>query len=385
MHICHLITGLGTGGTPVMLRNVLAAARSSSMRFSVIGMIGDNTVGEQIAAMGIPVHRLGMRPGRPNPFGLWRLVRRLRNDPPDVIQTWLYHADLLGSVAARWCGRPPVAWNIRHATLTPGVDSRSTIWTARLCGRISRRSPAAIVCNTYSGRDVHIAAGYDASLFRIIPNGFDLTRFRPSESSRAEVRRELGIAAESPIVGLIARYSRLKGHDVFIRAMAGVARERPDVHFLLCGRDIAWSNRELAGLIEANGGRDRWHLLGPRNDVTNVQAALDVAVCPSNSEAFSNSLGEAMACGVPCLATNVGDSAEIVGDTGRIIPVGDVAALTSSALEILELTPSLREDLGRRARRRIEARYDIRRIAKQYVDLWTGLAKAAGGPARRAA
>lgn len=369
-HICHLITGLGAGGTPVMLRNVLRSLAGADLRFTAIGLIDDMAIGRDIEAIGVPVHTLGMTPGRPSASAVWRLVRLLRRDPPGLIQTWLYHADLLGSLAAKLCGRPPVIWNIRHATLTPGVDSRSTLWTAGLCARVSRRWPAAIVCNSHAGRKTHIDAGYDATKFEWIPNGFDVQRFQPSDAARIALRGELGVSSQTPLVGLVARFSHLKGHDIFVRAMAVVARERPDVHFVLCGRDIDASNRELAALIEPSGASERWHLLGERSDIPVIQAALDVATCPSRSEAFSNSIGEALACGVPCIASDVGDSASLVEGVGAVVPVGDSDTLARETLSILSLPADDRAELSARARHRIESNYSLPVVASRYDALW---------------
>jgi glycosyltransferase involved in cell wall biosynthesis len=311
-----------------------------------------------------------MKPGRVSLSGLVRLVKLLRGDPPDLIQTWLYHADILGSLAARWCGRPPVVWNIRHATLTPGIDSRSTLWAAKIGAWMSPWAPRAIVINTRAGREVHVAAGYDYSKLTLIPNGFDLERFRPSEEARASVRRDLGLPHETPLVGMIARYSRLKGQDVFIHGMQRVARSLPDVRFLMCGRDIDSSNTELAALIAESGFPNRFHLLGDRRDIPRLQAALDLAVCPSLSEAFSNSIGEALACGVPCVASNVGDSAQVIGTSGRIVPPGDPDALGRATTAFFRLPSEIRRMMSRDARQRIERDYDIHQVAWAYQDLW---------------
>jgi glycosyltransferase involved in cell wall biosynthesis len=384
MHICHLITGLGTGGTPVMLRKLLESLQGSSLRFTVIGMISDNAVGEQIEKLGIPVHRLGMRAGRPSARGIWQLMRLLKSDPPDLLQTWLYHADLLGSAVAPFCGRPPVVWNIRHATLTPGVDSRSTLLAARLGARLSWRSPRAVVINTESGKKVHIDAGYDPSRFEVLPNGFEVARFAPSVEARRQLRTELGLAIETPLVGLVARYSRLKGQDVFVRAMKDVAAQHPDLNFVLCGQDISWGNAELAAMIETTGCRGRWHLLGPRQDTPRIQAALDLAVCPSLSEAFSNSIGEALSCGVPCVASDVGDSALLIGEAGMLVPPGDATALAAATGSFFSLGEYQRFRLSQLAREQILQRFDIQGVAGRYERLWFEIANASKS-VRRAA
>ncbi|QDT56475.1 N,N'-diacetylbacillosaminyl-diphospho-undecaprenol alpha-1,3-N-acetylgalactosaminyltransferase [Caulifigura coniformis] len=381
MHVCHLITGLGIGGTPVMLAKLVEALHPR-VRFTVIGMTGDEGCAPRLRAMGVPVHTLGMNRGRPHPKALWRLCSLLRSDRPDVLQTWLYHADLMGLLAAKAVAGCPVVWNVRHATLTPGLDSRSTLLAARASAKLSSRGPSAIVVNSQTGLDVHVAAGYAATRMRLIPNGFDLSRFRPDDDARSALRQSLGLAASTPLIGLMSRYSTLKGQPTFVDAMNRLHAASPDAHFVLCGTDITPANAPLQSLVQSTACADRFHLLGERRDIAEIQASLDIAVSASTSEAFSNSIGEALACGVPVVTTNVGDSASLVGDAGRVVDIGDARAMAAACLNILQRTPEDRKELSRRARRRMEEHYEIGVIARRYHELWMSVIKASG---RRAA
>ena len=371
MRIAHVITGLGAGGTPVMLRKVLAAQQSlPGIESCVVGLIQDGPIAEQIRALGVPVTSLGMRPGVPDPRALWGLVRTLRAFRPDLIQSWLYHADLMSSLVRPWVGKSPVVWNLRHATLDPQHDSRSTIWTAKACAWLSRRSPARILVNTVSGRRVHAEHGYDDGKMQVVPNGFDLERFRPSTEARTEMRLALGIPEDTLLIGLVARFSGLKGQAVFIHAMGQVASQLPDAHFVLCGTNVTRENAVLSQWIAESGFPHRFHLLGERMDVERVHAALDVEVSASVSEAFSNSIGEALCCGVPCVVTNVGDSAWLIENAGRVIPAQDAPAMARACVEILSSPAVERAALSRCARQRMERSFDIHVIARQYHDIW---------------
>jgi len=372
MHVCHLITGLGVGGTPVMLSKIVRAL-SDRVRFTVIGMTADEGCAPAMRSLGVPVHTLDMHRGRPNPRALWRLISLLRGDRPDVLQTWLYHADLMGLFAARTAIRCPVVWNVRHATLTPGLDSRSTLLAAKASARVSRVGPSAIVVNSRTGLDVHVAAGYAASKMQLIPNGFDLDVFRPSDAARAKLRRELNLSEDTPLIGLMARYSSLKGQPTFIEAMRQVHGLRPDAQFVLCGTDITPANAELMSLVNTTGAAGQFHLLGERRDIADLQAAMDVAVSASTSEAFSNSIGEALACGVPVVTTDVGDSADLVGDAGRVVRVGDATGVARGCVEVLNLGDVERGELNRRARARMQANYEIGVIAERYLELWNSV------------
>ena len=371
MRIAHVITGLGAGGTPVMLRKVLAAQQSlPGIESCVVGLIQDGPIADQIRTLGVPVTSLGMRPGVPDPRALWGLVRTLRGFRPDLIQSWLYHADLMSSLARPWVGKPPVVWNLRHATLDPQHDSRSTIWTAKACAWLSRRSPARILVNTVSGRRVHAEHGYDDGKMQVVPNGFDLERFQPSTEARTEMRLALGIPEDTLLIGLVARFSDLKGQAVFIRAMGQVASQMPRAHFVLCGTNITAANTTLTQWVEETGYPQHFHLLGERMDVERVHAALDVEVSASVSEAFSNSIGEALCCGVPCVVTDVGDSAWLIENAGRVVPAQDAPAMTQACVDILSAPAMERVALSQCARQRMERSFDIHVIARQYHDIW---------------
>jgi glycosyltransferase involved in cell wall biosynthesis len=376
-------TGLSTGGAELMLYRLLAALDRSTFAPSVVSLLPAGPTAAKIAALGVPVRSLGMRPGVPDPRAAVRLARWLRREGPDVVQTWMYHADLIGGVAARLAGCRQVAWGLRQSTLDPHTSKRSTIWTARACARLSRLVPARIVCCSEASRRVHAALGYAPERMVVIPNGFDLAAYRPDPAARAVVRAELGLPADAPLVGLVARWDPQKDHQMFVWAAARVGDQHPAVHYLLCGDDITPANAALAEWIGAAGLGGRCHLLGPRDDMPRLTAALDVACSASASgEGFSNVLGEAMACGVPCAATDVGDAALIVGDTGRVVPPRDPAALAGALHELLALSPAARQALGQAARRRIEERFTLGACAARYAALYTALTARDGRPRR---
>ena len=212
--------------------------------------------------------------------------------------------------------------------------------------------------------------GFAAEKLVIIPNGFDLDRFRPDPAARDQVRRQLGLAPDTPLVGLVARYDPMKDHATFLHAAALLARERAEVHFVLCGERVDGGNAALVAQVVSLGLTQRCHLLGPRRDVPRIDAALDVAASSSISEAFPLAVGEAMCCGVPCAVTDVGDCGLIVGPTGRVVPPKDTAALANAWCELLALAPAERSALGLSARRRIQERYSIDAVSERYADLY---------------
>ncbi len=370
--ITHVITGLPVGGSQAMLQKLLAAMDREAWNPDVVSLRDENVVGARIAATGVTVRALGMREQPSALTAVPRLTRWLRQQRTDIVQTWLYHADLIGGLAA-WRARVPIVWGIRQSALDPRTNRRSTIWIARACARLSRRIPSRIVCCSEAARQYHAAMGYDPGRMVVIPNGFDVERFRPDPAARRSVRDELSIPPDAPLIGIVARFDPEKDHRTFVHAAGLLCRIRPKVHFLMCGEGIDDANVELTLWIREAGIEAHAHRLGLRDDVPRLTSALDVASLSSSGEGFPNAIGEAMASEVPCAVTDVGESRALVADTGRVVAPRDPAALATAWQDILTLTRDQRSTLGRRARQRIEAEFGIRGVAKQYADLYAGL------------
>ena len=246
-----------------------------------------------------------------------------------------------------------------------------TVWTARACARLSRWLPDRIVCCGEAAKRAHIELGYAADKMRVIPNGFDVAAFRPDPAARDSFRRELGLSDSVPLVALVARFNPQKDHRTFIEAAGRLHAIAPQIRFLLCGEEVTWGNPELAAWIDGARIRDCCCLLGRREDIPRLTAAVDVATSSSFSEAFPIAVGEAMACGVPCVVTDVGDSALMVGETGVVVPPRDPKALAAGWRKLLQETSRAgRVQLGLAARQRIAERYSMGKVAAQYEELY---------------
>ena len=371
--IIHVITGLNTGGAEMMLFKVLE--RLDRQRFSphVISLTSLGELAPRIAALGIPVEAVGMKPGIPNLLDFFRLVQILKRLNPDVVHTWMYHADLLGGLAARLAGVSAIGWCIRNSNLDKDKTRFSTRAVVGLCASISKWVPSCILSCSEKARQVHVACGYAAEKMVVVPNGFDLTRFKPDNDARLQIRAELGITDQTPLVGLIGRFDPQKNHAGFFEAAGVLHRHMPQVHFVLAGQGIDRDNAALMQAITQAGVLANTHLLGLRSDTPELMAALDVLASSSYGEAFPNVLGEAMACGVPCVVTDVGDSAYIVGDTGQVVASGDTTGLAAALEELLALPLSEKTVLGERARTRVAAHFEIGKVVQQYEDFYEGL------------
>lgn len=372
--VVHVINSFQFGGAERMLCNLVLRTDRDRFEPSVVSLIDDMTVAGPLLDAGIPIKVIGMRPGIPDPRGIAKLARHFWRVRPAVIQTWMDHSNLIGGMAARLAPRTPVVWGIHHSNHIKSLTKRSTLATVWAGGKLSRRLATRIVCCSEHARTMYAQRGYAEDRLAVIPNGFDTEAFRPDAAARANLRLELGIGPETPLVGLIARYDPFKDHETFLRAAAKLVQLRPGVEFLLCGHGVDDSNNILKAMMGSLGIADRCHLLGARSDVPRVLAALDLCAQSSVSEAFPLVLGEAMATGVPCVATDVGDSALIVGKFGRIVPQRDPDALAAGCAELLALSPSDRQKLGQQARQRVCELFDLGAVTRRYEQLYYELA-----------
>ena len=318
-------------------------------------------MGPRIRALGVPVMALGMHVNRPSVRGVRNLSKAARAFRPNVIQGWMYHGNLAACMARVLVqGRPALAWNIRHSLYDLKHEKRMTRQVIR-ANRFFSSMPDAILYNSCLSREQHEAFGYQAERAQIIPNGFDLGRFAPSAQTAALVRKALGIPLDALVVGHVARLHPMKDHAGFLRAAAQVATRHQSVHFVLGGRGVVQQNESLIQLLPREI-RGRFHFLGERSDVPDLMCAMDIFCQSSWSEAFPNVLGEAMATAVPCVATDVGDSADIVGDTGVIVPPKNADALVAGLEKVLRMPVEERQALGMAGRARAEQRYSLNAV-----------------------
>ncbi len=378
VRVAHVITGLEMGGAEMMLLKLLSTLDRSTFEPVVISLILPGPMLGPIRDLGVRVETLGMRRGLPAPGALIRLIRLLRAFRPDLIQSWMYHADLLSALAKPWVrrrsGHPALVWNIRQSDLDPRLTSRATRFVARLNAPLSYLAPDRILCCSERAREVHQALGYCSRPMTVIPNGFDVDRFQPDPAARAELRGALGIAPDVLLVGLVARFDPQKDVESFLRAAAMVRAARPECRFLVCGPEMDAKNAPLAEWIGEAGLGGAIDLLGARHDTPRVFAALDLLVSSSAyGEGFPNVVGEAMACTVPCVVTDVGDSGRIVGDTGMTVPPRRPDLLAHAILELLDEGRDALARRGQAARARVKVNYGLPLIADTYATLYLSL------------
>jgi glycosyltransferase involved in cell wall biosynthesis len=355
--VAHVITGLGTGGAETMLANLAIAEQAAGNAPLVISLLSGGSTRERLIAAGVEVHQLGMRPGWRAVTGLWQLIRLIRARRPDVIQSWMYHADLASLVALWLSGRrrrTRLFWGIRCSDMDWSRYRSLSRLVMRVSARLSR-FPDAVVVNSEAGRAWHARLGYRPRRFILVDNGLDPERYVADPAARAAVRAELGLAPDAVVVGAVARVDPMKDYPTLLAALGRLDG-------IVCVAVGSGTQRlpPTPGLLP----------LGERRDVPRLLNAFDVFVSASAfGEGFSNAIIEAMAAGLPVVATDVGDARRIVGDAGVIVPPGD-AALLAEAIRGLAGDPGRRRALGQRARARVEAQFTLARAAASFEALY---------------
>jgi glycosyltransferase involved in cell wall biosynthesis len=374
-YVMHVITDLGFGGAEMMLRRLIEARQGdANYRHTVISLLDNGKVGQRLQDLGVEVQALGMRSLRDLPRVLWTLAQLIRASRPDVVQTWMYHSDLMGGLAARLAGNRHVIWGVRCTDLPHA--RMSTQFAVTLCALLSRYVPSVIVCCAQSARDVHIARGYAPTKMVVIPNGYDLKEFRRNPQLRGQTRAAFGFGDEDMIVGIVGRFDPQKDHKTFVLSAAALAAKVDRVRFLMVGRGIDSTNEVLKTWIAQSGCENRFVLAGERSDIPGLLAGLDV-LCLSSScgEGFPNVVCEAMAMGIPCVVTDAGDAAAIVSDTGIVVPRRDPMALAHGLQTMLSRGAAERSRLGELARQRIERHYSMEMISAQFENIYNQLAQ----------
>lgn len=328
-------------------------------------------IAKELRQEGIPVTALGGSAGVLLPHQLGRLMQTFRELRPEVVHSWMYHANVVAQGMAalgRRDRRPAVITSVRASLDTPEADKMALRAVRRVDSWLSRWADA-VVFNSRRSAEQHDVFGYSPERAEVIPNCFDTDRFRPKPEERESVRAGLGWNG-AVAIGLVARFDPIKDHRTFLQAARLVRTHSWECRFVLVGPGCDPGNRDLMRWIRESDVIESVYPLGERNDVAAIQGTLDVAVNSSTSESFPNAIGEAMACGTPCVVTDVGDSGFLVGDTGFVVSPGDPVALANAIIRMINLPIGERRNLGERARRRIMAEFSISSVVDKFATLY---------------
>lgn len=373
MRVLHVISGLADGGAEATLFRLISA--SPSIEHEVISLTPGGRYLDELQGIGVKVTVLDLRSPFRSILRIFRLPRLVSDLDPDVIQSWMYHANLVTAMYGFFRKSPPIFWGIRHSDLVTGIDPWHTRVASWVCAKLSSSVPVGIVCAGHEAKRVHQKAGYTAEKLLVIPNGYDTERFAPNPLARDQLRKSLGISPNEFVIGVVARYTPQKDHRTLIDGLAKAKANGVDFRCLLVGNGMGPENIELFELAAQKGLAEQIMFLGPLTNIEKLLVSIDVLISASAfGEAFPNVIAEAMACGTPCIATDVGDSALIVGDSGLVIPPSSSEALAGAFLAVVEefQNPSVWKERQKKSRERIGKNFDISTMSKTYCLCWEG-------------
>jgi glycosyltransferase involved in cell wall biosynthesis len=371
MRAIHIITSLDTGGAQSVLVQILQQLKILGHEQTVISLKPHGEMSLQINDLGIPLHEIPVIPQN-----IWEsrstCERIISSFQADIIQSWLYHADFL-TIFLRNQKQIPIIWGIHHSYGPHGQNrlKASTKGIIRINALFSKIIPQKIICCSRSALRTHSRIGYAESKMVYIPNGIDVKRFKPDENSRINLRSELGLSFETQIIGYIARYHPQKDHTTFFNAANILLGEKENIHFVLAGDQMDAENPEIQRQMLLSKNSSHFHFLGKRTDIPMITAGLDLATLSSSGdEAFPLAIIEAMASGIPCVATEVGDIKEMIGSCGIMVPTQDAKALSEGWLKILSYNQFERGVIGKAARDRVLDNFTSEAMAHRYISVY---------------
>jgi len=373
MKVLHIITCLNNGGAEGVLYRL--STNDNQNNHQIISLMDNGVFGEKLAMSGIPVHTLNMPHGQITIKSFIMLYRLIRSIRPDVVQTWMYHSNLIGGLAAKLARVNAIVWGVRGLFNDSVNTSQKTQFIMKCCALSSGWIPRRIIFNSMRAAQAHMAKGYSEQKVIIIPNGYNIMELRADHSARVKFRAELGISQNEVLLGMVARWHPQKDHANLISAL-GLLKNHTSSHWkaVLVGPGITNDNTDLISLLDFHGLRNRIQLFGPCSDISGVMNAIDIHILSSSDgEAFPNVLAESMACGTPCITTDIGDAAFIVSNLGWVVQPGDHFSLSNAitlALVEKQNEPNVWESRKASCRKRIEENFNIEKMVNDFNLTW---------------
>ncbi len=364
MKIAHLITGLGLGGAERQLKAlVTASSQESSLHHIVISLKDEGVIGKQLrSGEGVRLYCLNLHK---SVVGIWQLYKILRREKPDVLQTWLYHADLVGLIVGKLARVPRIVWNIRCSNMELSQYSRLTAFVVKTL-KVLSRFPDAVVTNSQSGQEVHTKLGYKPRRWVRIPNGIDTDLFQSNPVLGQELRRTFDLPPDAIVVGMLGRVDPMKDHATFLMAMENLSHSNENLYCVLAGKgteDATWP------VVPP-----RLRRLGIWENASEFLNSLDIMVLSSAfGEGFPNVVGEAMSCEIPTIVTDVGDTAVLVQTPEQIVPPRDVDGLILALKRLLALSGPERKVIGHKSRERVLSSYSLPIMRQRYALFYESL------------
>ena len=371
--IVHIIMSLNIGGAELMLKRlVLHSHQKEQFEHIIITLTDLGAMGPELQNRGITVHTLGMKSLANVPLIFLKLQRLLKKIQPDVVQTWMYHSDLLGGLAAKSLGVKKVVWGVRTTDVSQG-PSKLTVHLSKLCAKLSYYIPNTIICAARVSKDYHVNIRYDESKMKVIPNGFDIEALSATEEDGLEIRQQNNLSVDDIVIGSVGRFNSVKNQKLFVDVAAVLIKEYPDLKFMIVGRDNTTENKELMSWINDYDIADSFRLLGQRADIPKCLKAMNIYCLHSKTEGFPNVLCEAMYAGLTCISTDVGDAKYIIQDFGFTVEKDNVQQLSDDIRNIIDtvlIDKSKLTTLKKQSKKYIVDSFSIHKVSQEYLKVW---------------
>jgi len=373
MRVLHIITGLGDGGAEHTLFKICKYDKVN--KHIVISLKSPDKYFALLKKIGIDVYCLNLK--FYSIFKFFYLIKLIRLLNPSIVQTWLVHADFIGGIAAKFSGIKNIIWNVRYSNLEFGKTKITTIIIIKILAKLSFIVPRSIVIVSKRAIKIYENEGYNKKKMIFIPNGYDLSLLKPNEFEKISFKKKYKIIPEIPVIGNVARYDPKKDHYNLLKALSLIRSKNINFYCILVGTGINNDNLRLVSEINKLNLSNNIKLLGQNDNIFSIMNGIDVYVQSSSyGEGFPNVVAESMACGTPCVVTDVGDASFIVGETGWVVPPSNSTKLSIEIEKALnEIGTKYWDDRHNKARLRIMYNFDISDMLKKYNNLWKALNK----------
>ena len=369
MKIIHVISSLDRGGAERVLFNICVTDKHNE--HIVISLTSLGHYGQLLKKKNFTVYVCNMRSKIYMFLSFLNLIRILKKQKPDLVQTWLYHGDFFGGIAAKIAGIRKIVWNIRNTSFNLKKNKWTTITIVKILAKLSWWVPQLIIVCAKSTIASHALLGYNHKKMCLIHNGYDLSFFKKKKNKTFFMHELFNINPRIPLIGTVARFNFQKDHENLFKALELLRKKNVEFYCILVGHGMDKTNIKLVSLIKKYQLTDSVKLLGLRDDIPNIMSEIDMHVLSSSSEGFPNVVAEAMACGTPCIVTDVGEAAFIVGNTGWVVPSKKPELLSHSINDaILELGTNKWKLRINQAKSRIKENFNINNIVKSYRKVW---------------
>ena len=372
MKIAHIITSLDDGGAEHTLFKICKYENRNE--HLVISLKDSGKYYKPIKNLGIKIFCLNF--SKWSIFKFFHLIKILKQTKPDVLQTWLVHSDFIGSFAGKLAGIHNIVWNIRYSNFNIKSANLITIILVKILAIMSFYFPKLIIINSIKAKKIYIKNGYDEKKLKFIPNGFDLSILKFNNKKKKIFQKKIRIKKNTVTIGNVARFNPKKDHLNLIKALSIIRSENINFQSILVGTNINKKNKKLISEIKNLKLQENIKLLGQKNDISKVMSSIDIYVQSSSyGEGFPNVLAEAMACKIPCVATDVGDASHIIGNSGWIVPAKNpykLAKAIKKAIYENKLKKKWRQR-GIKARNIIRLNFSIEKMILSYIEIWNSV------------